>query len=95
MTDIAHLALTMQQGKFPEWSPRLIMTLGDALRDNLDQLDLLTDAGVDEMIKERHALVAEEYRLREILVAFGALNNDDHATGLLDLVEVLLPPQEP
>jgi hypothetical protein len=87
MTDIAHLALEMQQGRFPEWSPRLIIRIGDAIRETLDQHELL-------LAGELPQLIDDEMRLRDILIAFGALAKDDRTTGPLDLVEILLPPQE-
>ena len=88
MTDIAHLALEMQQGRFPDWSPKLIMRLGEKLQETLDQHELLMDSDLQPMLDDW-------LRLREILVAFGALAKDDHTTGVLDIVEILLPPTEP
>lgn len=95
MTDLAHLQSEMLQGRLPGWSPALIMRVGETLREQTDQLELLTDAGVDATIAEHTVLVEESYRLRDILVAFGALAPDDKTTGPLDLLEILLPPVEP
>lgn len=35
MTTLAALADAMRMGKFPEWSPALVMRLGDELREAL------------------------------------------------------------
>lgn len=94
MTDIPALIAEMRLGKFPDWSPRLIMRIGDALQTKLDELDLLTEDTVDQRLKEHTEMVTEEHRLRQILVDFGALDPGDEITGPLDILEILLPPRE-
>ena len=49
---------------------------------------------LDEMITEHEEMAADMARLREILEGFGALMEDDRTTGLIDLLEVLLPGRE-
>lgn len=47
---------------------------------------------LDDMLDEHRDAVADMEALRDLLIAFGALEPSDTATGLLDLLEVLLPP---
>ncbi len=60
-------------------------------REHIDRewFNVLCDqCGVDETIE---AYEADAGRLRDTLVNFGALAEDDTTTGPLDLLEVLLP----
>lgn len=95
MNDLRDLAQQMKLGKLIGWDQRAVVRLGELLGEALDELELLTADGVDDRLREHTEMVGDEHRLRDILVAFGALSSDDRATGLLDLVEVLLPPREP
>jgi hypothetical protein len=50
---------------------------------------------LDDMLVEHKEMLDDMVRIREALIAFGALAEDDRNTGVADLIEVLLPAVEP
>jgi len=82
MVTLSALADAMKLGKFPEWSPALIMRLGDELAETIGG-----HTGLDE--QKAASTLAE---MRTVMVDFGALDANDDVTGLPDLLSVLLPP---
>ncbi len=78
-------------GELPAMPAHAWITVGEELRELLHTddppltLDKTKQAAIDD---------AELERIKQILIDFGALADDDFVTGLADLIEVLLPPAE-
>jgi hypothetical protein len=66
--------------------------LASTLMDGPAFVDL--GRALDDLIDEHQQATEDMARVREILVLFGALVESDTATGLVDLLEVLLPGSE-
>ena len=70
------------------------LELAEHLKRHADRpIDELASQIVD-VLDEHEEVMDDMHRLRDVLVGFGALEESDTTTGLLDLLEVLLPAAE-
>ena len=80
--DTRELAEKLRLGTLPALSPRDAMEAGDEILALLDGRQI----GAETMNRS-HA-----EKVREVLVAFGAIDAQDFTTAPLDILAVLLPP---
>jgi len=96
LTTLSDLALWLLERDVidRDWQDKLVDAADaeqvmERLADVVGRFDGLTLADAPDHLART---LDEAERLRTILVAFGALGEDDHTTGPLDILEMLLPP---
>lgn len=72
----------LRMGRCPELAPREAMAAGDEILALLDGREIGT----------RTINASVTGKVREVLVAFGAIEPTDYTTSPLDILAVLLPP---
>lgn len=88
MVTVPALVEYMQLGQFPKWSPAIIMRIGDEIAA------LVVTGGPIEHDPAQASFAIDQAApdVRQVLIGFGALDEEDDVTDPLDLLRALLPP---